>query len=50
MVGAAPAAQAQQTLQQRYDIAYTQCMYARGNQVPGYGAASSVPPPPPPIR
>ena len=29
-------------LQQRYDIAYQQCMYARGNQVPGYYA----PPPP----
>jgi uncharacterized protein YcfJ len=45
VVGAAPAEQAQRTLQQRYDIAYTQCMYARGNQVPGFGA-----PPPPPVR
>jgi hypothetical protein len=36
------------TLQWRYDVAYTQCMYARGNQVPGTSAASSgyVPPPP----
>ncbi len=38
--------------QQRYDAAYVQCMYAKGNQVPGVvnqGRASrSVPPPPPP--
>lgn len=32
-------------LQQRYDNAYTQCMYANGNQVPV--ARGSVPPPPP---
>ncbi len=42
------------SMQQRYDTAYTQCMYAKGNQVPtaaqwaprrtGYAA----PPPPPP--
>src|SRR5919108_3512287 len=40
------------TLQWRYDLAYTQCMYAKGNQVPGAAAASSppsyAPPPPPP--
>jgi len=24
-------------IQRQYDIAYTQCMYSRGNQVPGYG-------------
>jgi hypothetical protein len=24
------------SLQQRYDLAYAQCMYARGNQVPGF--------------
>ncbi len=39
--------------QQRYDIAYEQCMYARGNQVPGVTVTRtrrflSVPPPPPP--
>lgn len=41
--------------QRRYDIAYQQCMYSKGNQVPthAYGAyyyppRSSVPPPPPP--
>jgi OmpA family protein len=39
------------TLQSRYDMAYVQCMYARGNQVPGVAAApsarSTLPPPPP---
>lgn len=34
-------------LQQRYNIAYSQCMYAKGNQVPG--ARFSAPPPPPPV-
>ena len=38
-------------LQSRYDTAYVQCMYARGNQVPGVAAApsarSTLPPPPP---
>ncbi len=38
--------------QRRYDIAYLQCMYAKGNEVPG-GAKSTrrvrrTPPPPPP--
>jgi hypothetical protein len=52
-VGAAEASA--NTLQQRYDIGYQQCMYAKGNKVPmasqpmqrrrsGYG----TPPPPPP--
>ena len=38
--------------QRRYDIAYTQCMYSKGNQVPGVMAPVSrvrrMPPPPPP--
>jgi hypothetical protein len=38
------------TLQRRYDIAYQQCMYAYGNQVPGAPAPSAPPPPPPPGR
>ncbi len=33
-------------LQRRYDIAYQQCMYAKGNQIPGYSRAT-VPAPPP---
>jgi len=49
-VGAGPAAQAQYSLQQQYNMAYSQCMYARGNQVPGYQPAGYPPPPgyPPP--
>ena len=35
-------------LQRRYDIAYQQCMYSRGNQVPGVAARAYSPPPPPP--
>ena len=34
--GAAPAGYAQMNLQQRYDASYSQCMYAHGDQVPGY--------------
>jgi hypothetical protein len=44
-VGAGPSAQANYSLQQRYDLAYAQCMYARGNQVPGYQAPVAAPPP-----
>lgn len=37
------------TAQRRYDIAYQQCMYAKGNQVPGvYGGYRSTPAPVPP--
>ena len=38
--------------QRRYDMAYQQCMYANGNQIPGtvqrYRRTYSGPPPPPP--
>jgi len=39
--------------QRRYDIAYTQCMYAKGNEIPGVVTRSRrsrriMPPPPPP--
>jgi len=38
--------------QQRYDNAYVQCMYSKGNDVPGavhqYRIRRSAPPPPPP--
>jgi uncharacterized protein YcfJ len=30
---------AQGGIQRQYDVAYQQCMYSRGNQVPGYQAA-----------
>ncbi|MGD0948752.1 MAG: glycine zipper family protein [Candidatus Binatia bacterium] len=38
-VGADRGASAQWTVQRRYDIAYTQCMYAKGNQVPVPGGS-----------
>jgi outer membrane lipoprotein SlyB len=46
-------------IQQQYDIFYSQCMYARGNQVPGFSPGMyaispypgpGAPPPPPPPR
>lgn len=36
------------TLQQRYDVAYQQCMYSYGNQVAGFPTLPAPPPPPPP--
>lgn len=47
-VGANQSSYAGYSLQRRYDIAYSQCMYAKGNFVPGMMAAA--PPPPPPTR
>ena len=35
-------------LQRQYDVAYMQCMYSRGNQVPGHVAYRGAPPPRPP--
>jgi hypothetical protein len=45
-----PSYGAQSEVQRRYDNAYLQCMYARGNQVPGVVRPSGrvIPPPPPP--
>ena len=34
-------------IQRQYDNAYTQCMYSRGNQVPGYGGGPRAYGPPP---
>ncbi|HEY1796962.1 MAG TPA: hypothetical protein VGG57_12680 [Stellaceae bacterium] len=31
-------------LQQQYDMAYSQCMYAKGDQVPGYAVAAPLVP------
>ncbi|MGA9033280.1 MAG: hypothetical protein WB402_12255 [Sulfuricaulis sp.] len=45
--GANAANQSNMTLQRRYDIAYQQCMYAKGNQIPGYAPPRYTPPPPP---
>ena len=53
--GAGAAGSSQRTLQQRYDIGYTQCMYSKGHQVPMAGrpvaprpTATYYAPPPPP--
>jgi len=46
-VGANQSSFAGYSLQRRYDVAYSQCMYAKGNNVPGMMAAAPPPPPPP---
>ena len=53
-VGAGNAYGSGYAVQRRYDIAYMQCMYAKGNQIPvpgarqpAYTSAASPPPPPP---
>jgi hypothetical protein len=46
-----PAYAAGYEVQRRYDVAYQQCMYAKGNQIPGVvrpSSRQSMPPPPPP--
>lgn len=58
LVGADQSYSASGTLQQRYDHAFTQCMYAKGHKVPVAGRysdaprntsqAARTPPPPPP--
>jgi hypothetical protein len=48
--GAEAGAGASRSLQWRYDVSYMQCMYAKGNQVPGaepQPQSSYMPPPPP---
>src|SRR6185503_17825961 len=51
-VGASAGQASGESVQHRYDNAYTQCMYAKGDQVPGRPVvvrpAMSSPPPPPP--
>jgi hypothetical protein len=56
-IGAGTGGEARMTVQRRYDVAYMQCMYAKGNQIPvargsvapGYsGRTTTAPPPPPP--
>lgn len=49
MVGAGQSNNSMRDSQRRYDIAYEQCMYAKGNQVPGYATQAQpryAPPPP----
>ena len=54
MYGANSGANDQAMIQQQYDNAYSQCMYARGEQVPGYApvavAAPTGPTPDPLVR
>lgn len=45
-VGANQSGYAGYGLERRYDIAYSQCMYAKGNYVPGMVAAALPPAPP----
>ncbi len=47
-IGANAGAASGYDLQRRYDIAYQQCMYSKGNQIPGVAARAYKPPPPPP--
>jgi outer membrane lipoprotein SlyB len=42
-LGASQAGFAQMSLQQQFDIMYGQCMYAQGNQVPGFSAPPGTP-------
>jgi Glycine-zipper domain len=55
-VGANSGYRSEFTLQQQYNIAYEQCMYAKGNQIPGVIQPSEAPrqgssfPPPPPTK
>jgi uncharacterized protein YcfJ len=46
-VGSNATARGTMTAQQFYDNAYSQCMYAKGNQVPGFAPAAPPPGPPP---
>ena len=46
--GSGRAAVSEREIQRRYDIAYMQCMYAKGNQIPGSYVRQAAPPPPPP--
>ena len=56
IAGSGAASQTAHTVQGRYDVAYQQCMYSKGNQVPMAAgryqrpapAYQSAPPPPPP--
>ena len=47
-LGMAGSTNEQPAIQQQYDNAYAQCMYAKGNMVPGYGPMMVNAPAPPP--
>jgi len=46
--GANGSSYAQMSIQQQYDNAFSQCMYARGEQVPGFAPLTPIAAPPPP--
>ncbi|MGH8274155.1 MAG: YMGG-like glycine zipper-containing protein [Gammaproteobacteria bacterium] len=46
--GGAASGQSDLDAQDRYNIAYEQCMYSKGNQIPGAPQPNYAPPPPPP--
>jgi hypothetical protein len=47
--GMGSSANDQYGIQQQYDNAFAQCMYSKGNMVPGFGTMMvNAPPPPPP--
>ncbi len=46
MAGAGQTGEEGHDIQWSYDNSYAQCMYAKGNQVPGFQLQKSVPPPP----
>ncbi len=48
-IGASGSSGEQMSIQQQYDNAFAQCMYAKGNMVPGYGPMMSQSPPPLPL-
>jgi uncharacterized protein YcfJ len=47
LYGAQSSAYGQLSVQQQYDYAYSQCMYSRGNQIPGFTPNVYQLPPPP---
>lgn len=47
-VGMGSSSNDQYGIQQQYDNAYAQCMYSKGDMVPGYGPMMVNSPPPPP--
>ncbi len=48
-IGASNNSNDQAMIQQQYDNAYSQCMYAKGEQVPGFVPIAAAAPPPPPM-
>jgi hypothetical protein len=45
-IGAQGSSMEQMNIQQQYDNAFSQCMYAKGDQVPGYAPMMAMAPPP----